>query len=221
MRVVIADDSGLFRESLARSLVEVGVEVLAQFASTADLLLALDAEPVDVAIVDVYFHGQRDGLDAARVIRQRHPGVAVLLLSAQTVTRQAIELLGEFDHGIGYLQKDNVADVEELRTAIERVKLGECVIDGDIVRRLLQAPSREAGLHALSPQERAVLDLMAQGYSNRGIAKRCFLSERTVEDHIGRIFTKLQIDAQSGATTVDQNRRVLAVLTWLRVVQPG
>lgn len=218
MRVAIADDSGLFRESLARSLAEVGLDVRGAFGTTGELIALIAREPVDVAVIDVYFHGRSDGLEAASVIGQQHPHVGVLLLSAQTATRQAIDLLRRSERNIGYLHKDHVADIEELRSAIHRVGEGDCVVDAEIVRRLLHTPAKESGLDRLSTQERRVLDLMAQGYSNRGIASTAFLSERTVEGHIGRIFTKLGIDPSSGAVSAHQNRRVLAVISWLRAV---
>lgn len=213
MRVAIADDSGLFRDSLALSLAEIGIDVCSRSATTAGLLSVVAREPLDVAIIDVFFKGRNDGIGAAQTIRREYPRVGVLLLSAQTVTRQAIDLLREFDGGIGYLSKDNVADVEELRVALERVAAGESVVDGDVVRRLLHAPVHEEGLRHLTDQERRILNLMAEGYSNRGIAQAVFLSERRVEDHVGHIFTKLGIDAN----LVDRNRRVLAVLQWLRL----
>lgn len=216
MRVAIADDSGLFRQSLARSLVEVGLDVRGAYATTAELIAVVAREHVDVAVIDVYFRGRSDGLEAASMIREHHPDVGVLLLSAQTVTRQAIDLLRRFDRSVGYLQKDHVADIEELRSAIRRVGEGDCVVDAEIVRRLLNAPASQSGLDRLSGQERMVLDLMARGYSNRGIAAEAHLSERTVEGHIGQIFTKLGIDPASGGVTTHQNRRVLAVITWLR-----
>jgi len=221
VRVAIADDSGLFRESLARYLTELGLEVAVKAATTAELLAALARSPVDVAVVDVFFHGKDDGLSAARRIRANHPATGVLMLSAQTVTRQAIELLRACSDAIGYLNKDNVADIEELHAAIHRVAAGECVVDTDIVRRLLDSPRHEEGLSHLSEQELGVLTLMAQGYSNRGIAKRVCLSERRVEDYVGHIFAKLGIDSTPGGEPADRNRRVLAVLQWLRLSNGG
>jgi DNA-binding NarL/FixJ family response regulator len=155
----------------------------------------------------------QEGLSAAQAIAQRYPSVKVLLLSADTATPQAIALLREFKSGIGYLRKDEVSDVQELEKILRRLLSGEQVVGRSVVERLLRSPAHESVLQQLTPQEKEVLRLMAEGYSNAGIAAKLYLARRTVEDHSSRIFTKLGIDQRSHS---DANKRVLAVLTWLR-----
>lgn len=215
MRIALADDSGIFREALSLVMSDLGWQVLISAASGAELLAALERTAVDVVLLDVAMPPTRtsEGIEVARAIKKTRPELGVLLLSAHAATPQAIALLREINGAVGYLQKDEVANMAELRGAIERVRRGDVVVDRSLVRRLLQAPARESQLARLSEQERQVLRLMAEGYSNAGVALQLLLSERTVEDHAGRIFTKLDISGRDSSS----NKRVLAVLTWLRL----
>jgi DNA-binding NarL/FixJ family response regulator len=216
VKLALADDSGIFRTALARSLEDIGGEILISVSSADELLSRLQVVTVDAAIIDVAMPPTRtnEGVVAARHIKVHHPSVAVLLLSAYAATPQAIELLRDFDEGVGYLRKDDVADVNELRASLTRVMDGELVVDKTIVRRLLRAPAQEQALSRLTSQEREVLRLMAEGFSNAGIASQLYLAHRTVEDHVGHVFTKLGITENLGKSS---NKRVLAVLTWLRL----
>jgi DNA-binding NarL/FixJ family response regulator len=220
VRLAVADDHGIFRTSLVRALEETGCSVPVSAAGADELLAQLRRHPVEVAIVDVAMPPTRtdEGVRAARVITRDFPGVKVLLLSAETATPQAIALLREFDSGIGYLRKDEVADAVELLEMLERLLSGEQVVGRSVIERLLRSPRRQRTLQTLSDQERRVLSLMAEGRSNAGIARSLRLADRTVEDHVGRIFTKLDL---VGAATDGANKRVLAVLTWLRLAPEG
>jgi|ERR1700722_1966704 DNA-binding NarL/FixJ family response regulator len=219
MRLAIADDHGIFRSSLRRALEDIGAEVLVCAANGDELLAQLARHQVDIAIVDVAMPPgyQGEGLAAARTIGQRHPGVKVLLLSAETATPQAIALLREFKSGIGYLRKDEISDAEELEKILSRLLSGEQVVGRSVVERLLASPAHEQVLDQLTAQEKVVMRLMAEGYSNSGIAAKLHLARRTVEDHSSRIFTKLGMDQKSDS---DTNKRVLTVLTWLRHTDP-
>jgi DNA-binding NarL/FixJ family response regulator len=219
VKLAIADDHGIFRDSLTRALQDIGAEVTISVANGDELLAQLDRHQVDVAIVDVLMppKHQNEGLETARAIGESFPTTKVLLLSANTATPQAIELLREFKSGIGYLCKDEVTDVEELEKILSRLLSGEQVVGPSIVERLLRSPVHETLLDQLSPQETEVLRLMAEGYSNAGIASKLHVAHRTVEDHASRVFTKLKMDQTLGG---DGNKRVLAVLTWLRHAKP-
>ena len=222
MRVAVAEDSGIFRQALVTLLTTVGIEVVASAASGEELLARVDGDPPDVAIVDLHMPPTftNEGVVAARRLLERHPGLGVLVLSAFNETPQAMELFRDQPRGVGYLLKDHVTDVDNLRSALERVMRGEVVIDPDVVSRLVEARHREQELSRLSGREREVLGLMAEGHSNAGIGKRLHLSARTVEDHVRAIFTKLKISS-TGAPPgpQDSNKRVLAVLTWLRAAE--
>ena len=213
MRVILADDSVLLREGLARMLVESGFEVAAQVGNAEALLAAVDADPPDVCIVDIRMPptNTTEGLEAALQLRVRHPSVAVLVLSQYVETRYAMELLARGADGVGYLLKDRVGDVSELLAAIRSVAAGRSVIDPTVVSRLVGRRRQADPMETLSPREREVLSLMAEGRSNRAIGERLFLSPKTVETHVSAIFSKLGIE-----DTADDNRRVLSVLTWLR-----
>jgi DNA-binding NarL/FixJ family response regulator len=226
MRLAIADDHGIFRSSLRRALEDIGAHVPISVANGDALLAQLACYEIDIAIVDVamppanpqqghMYH--QEGLSTAQAIVQRYPGVKVLLLSADTATPQAIALLREFNSGIGYLRKDEISDAQELETILGRLLSGEQVVGRSVVERLLRSPAHESALDQLTPQEKEVLRLMAEGYSNVGIAAKLHLARRTVEDHSSRIFTKLGIGQKSDG---DTNKRVLAVLTWLRHAGP-
>jgi DNA-binding NarL/FixJ family response regulator len=213
MRVILADDSVLLREGLARMLVESGFEVVAQVGDAEALLAAVDADPPDVCIVDIRMppSNTTEGLEAALHLRVHHPGVAVLVLSQYVETRYAMELLAQGADGVGYLLKDRVGDVSELLAALRSVVAGRSVIDPTVVNRLVSRRRRADPVETLSAREREVLELMAEGRSNRAIGERLCLSPKTVEAHVSTIFSKLGIEG-----TADDNRRVLSVLTWLR-----
>jgi DNA-binding NarL/FixJ family response regulator len=213
MRVILADDSVLLREGLARMLVESGFEVVAQVGDAEALLAAVDADPPDVCIVDIRMPptNTTEGLQAALHLRVHHPEVAVLVLSQYVETRYAMELLAQGADGVGYLLKDRVGDIAELLAALRSVVAGRSVIDPAVVSRLVGRHRRADPMEALTAREREVLEQMAEGRSNRAIGERLFLSPKTVEAHVSSIFSKLGIE-----DTADDNRRVLSVLTWLR-----
>jgi DNA-binding NarL/FixJ family response regulator len=222
MRVAVAEDSGIFRQALVTLLTTVGIEVVVSAGSAEELLTRVAGDPPDVAIVDLHMPPTftNEGVVAARRLLERHPGLGVLVLSAFNETPQAMELFRDQPRGVGYLLKDHVTDVDNLRSALERVKDGEVVIDPEVVTRLVEARHREQELAKLSEREREVLSLMAEGHSNAGIGKRLHLSARTVEDHVRAIFTKLKIVSSGGPPgPQDSNKRVLAVLTWLRAAE--
>jgi len=210
---VLADDSVLLREGLARVLTEAGFEVVGQAGDGEGLLKLVEDEQPDVALVDIRMPPTHtnEGLVAAREIRARHPGVAVLVLSQYVETTHAVRLLADNAGGIGYLLKDRVSDLGELSDAIRRVAAGGSAIDPEVVSRMLGRRRETNPLAGLSDREREVLALMAQGYANQAICQKLFLSPKTVETHVGAIFMKLGL-----LPTADEHRRVVAVLTYLR-----
>jgi DNA-binding NarL/FixJ family response regulator len=213
LRVLIADDSMLIREGLARLLAEAGFDVVGQAADGEDLLRQVDEARPDVAIVDIRMPPTHtdEGLRAALELRVRRPDLGVLLLSQHVRAAYAIELLADDARGVGYLLKDRVSDLGELSEAVRRVAAGGSVLDPLVVSQLVSR-SRDAHdpLDELSEREQEVLALMAEGRSNRAIADRIVVSERTVEKHVNSILMKLGIPPSS-----DDNRRVLAVLAYL------
>jgi DNA-binding NarL/FixJ family response regulator len=213
VRIAIADDHVLLREGLARLLAEARMNVVLQAADAQALLAGIPRSQPDVVIVDIRLPPTftNEGLQAADAIREQHPEVGVLVLSQYLEAAYALRLLEAFPGRIGYLLKDRVSQVSLLTDAIERVAAGECVVDPTIISRLVGRPGMAAPLGALTPRERDVLGLMAEGRSNRAIAGRLYLSEKTVEGNVKRIFDKLNLTAASG-----DNRRVLAVLAFLR-----
>lgn len=214
MRVVIADDEALLREGLSRLLAEVGVEVVAAVGDPDALLRRVALDAPDVAIVDIKMPPTRtdEGVAAALTIGRRHPAVGVLLLSHYLDSRYAMRLLDERSSGVGYLLKERVSDVRVLVDGLNRIAEGECVLDPSVVSRLLDRRRHDSSpLRQLTAREREVLGLMAEGRSNQNIAATLVLSPKTVERHIGNIFTKLDL-----AESDDHHRRVLAVLTLLR-----
>jgi DNA-binding NarL/FixJ family response regulator len=214
MRVAIAEDSALFREGLTMLLAAVGVEVTIQAATGDELTAKVDRDPPDVAILDIRMPPTHtdEGLDTARQLRERHPDMGILLLSAYSEAGYAARLPALGGRRLGYLLKDRVTDVAALRDALDRIDAGENVIDPQVVTHLLGAHRRNRMLDALTERERAVLGLMAEGRSNNGIGAQLHLTSKTVEKHIAHIFTKLGLDSSDTAT----NPRVHAVLTWLR-----
>ena len=213
MRIILADDSTLLREALARALSEAGFEVAGQAGDVDELFALVHASPPDVVILDIRMPPTHtdEGIVAARKIRSSYPNVAVLVLSQYLETAYAIELLSEDTSGIGYLLKDRVANLEELGDAIRRVAKGEAVIDSNVVSRLVSKHREHDPLNVLSQRERDVLSLMAEGRSNQAIAEQLFLSPKTVETYIRNIFQKLNFGEAIG-----DHRRVLAVLSYLR-----
>ena len=212
VRVVLADDSVLFREGLARLLADRGFVVTAQAGDADELHAAVHRKAPDVVVTDIRMPptNTNEGLLAAQRIRAEHPSVGVLVLSHYVETRQAIKLLQDAPQRVGYLLKDRVSDIGEFTDAIRRIARGGSVIDPEVVAHLLR---RRAGgaLAGLTSREHDILTLMAQGRSNRAICDRLFLSPKTVETHIGAIFAKLGL-----LPAADDHRRVLAVITYLK-----
>ena len=213
LRVVIADDSVLLREGLSRLLEESGFEVAGQAGDADDLLRKVGAHKPDVAVVDVRMPPTHtdEGLRAAHKIRADHPDTAVLVLSQYVEEAYALELLSESTERTGYLLKDRVSDVEEFAAAVRRVAEGGSALDPAVVSQLVGRRRQRDPLDELTPREREVLELMAEGRSNAAIGERLFITLRAVEKHVTSIFTKLGLPA-----TAEDHRRVLAVLTFLR-----
>jgi DNA-binding NarL/FixJ family response regulator len=213
MRVVLADDSMLLREGLARLLEEAEFEVVAQSGTADDLLRHVAMHKPDVAVVDIRMPPTHtdEGLRAAQTIREKHPGVGVLVLSAHVEPGYALELLADNAEGVGYLLKDRVSDLEEFAAALRRVGEGGSALDPTVVSELVGRRRREDPLEQLTPREREVLGLMAEGRSNAAIAAAMFVTERAVEKHVTSIFQKLSLPASDA-----NHRRVLAVLQYLR-----
>ena len=213
MRVVLADDSVLLREGVARLLQDGGFEVVGQASTADELLLKVRSYSPDVAIVDIRMPPTHtdEGLRAAREIREKFPQTGVLVLSQYAEPGYALELLSESAEGVGYLLKDRVADVEEFRAAVKRVADGGSALDPTVVSQLVGRRRRDDPVEDLTPREREVLELMAEGRSNQAIAERLFITMRAVEKHVTSIFSKLGLPATS-----EDHRRVLAVLAFLR-----
>ena len=215
MRIVIAEDGGLFRTAMTRVLDEAGFEVVAAVADAEALWLAVNDDPPDVAIVDIRMPPTftDEGLRAAERILASGDRPRVLVLTQTPDAGHAMRLLGDGTRGIGYLLKDRVADVDELADAVRRVAGGGTVIDPTVVAALVGRSRSHDRLDPLTAREREVLSLMAEGRSNVGIADRLFVSEKTVETHVANILGKLGLESQP-----DDHRRVLAVLAYLRAV---
>ncbi len=212
MRVVVADDSTLLREGVVRLLEEAEIEVVGQAADAEELMRKVRAHKPDVAIVDVRMPPTHtdEGLRAAREIRAELPEVAVLVLSQYVEVAYARELLAESAEGLGYLLKDRVADVTRLTDAVHRVGSGGSVLDPEVVSQMLGRQRRDDPLAELTPREREVLALMAEGRSNAAIAAELVVTDRAVEKHVTGIFSKLELTNSS-----EDHRRVLAVLRFL------
>ena len=213
MRVVLAEDSVLLREGVARILDEAGFEVVGQAGNADELMLKVRSYSPDVAIVDIRMPPTHtdEGLRAAQEIREKHPNCGVLVLSQYVEPTYAMELLAESAEGVGYLLKDRVSDVNEFADAVRRVGEGGSALDPTIVSQLVGRRRRDDPIDHLTPREREVLGLMAEGRSNSGIAEQLVVTERAVEKHVTSIFSKLRLPAAS-----EDHRRVLAVLAYLR-----
>jgi DNA-binding NarL/FixJ family response regulator len=213
MRVAVAEDVMITREGLVRLLHEAGVDVVAETQDGDELLRKVGATHPDAVIVDIRMPPTHtdEGLVAAKEIRSRYPDVAVLILSNYIEPRYAMQLLEDHPERVGYLLKDRVFDVAVLVDALRRLAEGESVVDPTIVARLVGRRRQASALEELTGREREVLELLAEGLSNRAIAERLVVAERTVEAHVKQIFQKLDL-----AASPDSHRRVLAVLAYLR-----
>jgi DNA-binding NarL/FixJ family response regulator len=213
VRVVIAEDSALLREGLARILAEGDFEVAGQCANADELHDVVRRRRPDVAVVDVRMPPTHtdEGARAARELREEYPEMGVLLLSQVVEAAHALALFSERPEGFGYLLKDRVLEIDDFLEAVRRVGRGGTAIDPDVIAQLLGRPREDDPLSELTPREREVLALMAEGLSNRGICGRLFLSPKTVEAHVKNIFMKLGL-----MPAPDDHRRVLAVLAFLR-----
>jgi DNA-binding NarL/FixJ family response regulator len=213
VRVVIAEDSVLLREGVVKLLQDAGFDVVAQTGTADDLMLKVRSYSPDVAIVDIRMpptHSD-EGLRAAQEIRGNHPDVGVLVLSQYVEPTYAMELLAESAEGVGYLLKDRISDIGEFAAAVRRVGEGGSALDPAIVSQLVGRRRRDDPIESLTPREREVLGLMAEGRSNQGIAERLVVTERAVEKHVTSIFGKLRLPQAP-----EDHRRVLAVLAFLR-----
>ena len=212
VRVVIADDSVLFREGIAELLERAGFQVAGQSGTAEDLLLKVRSYDPDVAIVDIRMPPTHtdEGMRAAREIRERHPDVGVLVLSQYEEAPYMMELLQGDIEGVGYLLKDRIRDVHEFADAVQRVAEGGSAFDPTVVSRLVGRRRGEDSLDSLTPREREVLELMAQGRSNQAIAEKLVVTPGAVEKHVRSIFGKLGLPVSA-----EDHRRVLAVITYL------
>jgi DNA-binding NarL/FixJ family response regulator len=213
MRVVVADDSVLLREGVVRLLEENGFDVVAQAGDAEDLIRKVKAHKPDVAVVDIRMPPTNtdDGLRAALEIRAELPDTGVLVLSQYVEEGYALDLVGESAGGVGYLLKDRVADVDRFVDSVKRVADGGSALDPEVVSQLVGRARRDDPLEELTPREREVLELMAEGRSNHAIAEHMIVTERAVEKHVTSIFVKLDL-----APAPEDHRRVLAVLAFLR-----
>ncbi len=213
MRVVVAEDSTLFREGLVRVLAEAEVEVVAEARNAHELRTFVERERPDVAIIDVRMPPTQtdEGTRTAKELKAELPELGVLILSQVVETKHALDLFSEWPEGFGYLLKDRVLAIDDFLDAVRRVAAGGTAIDPEVVGQLMGRRRERDPLEELTTREREVLALMAEGLSNRGICDRLFLSPKTVETHINSIFTKLRL-----SPAPDDHRRVLAVLAFLR-----
>ena len=213
MRVIVADDSLLFREGLAKVLEGAGFQVVGQASNVDELDRILDHENASVVILDIRMPPTQtdEGLVAAKRIRRQHPDMGVLLLSQYVESHHALELLGQSPDHVGYLLKDRFADLTEFADAVRRVGNGGSALDPLVVSQLMGRKRSRDLIEDLTERERSVLELMAQGRSNDAIASTLKISPKTLEAHIGTIYSKLGLEPSGG-----DHRRVLAVLNYLR-----
>jgi DNA-binding NarL/FixJ family response regulator len=212
VRVVIADDSPLLREGIASFVRGEGIEVVAEASSPDELLAAVDEHRPDVAIVDIRMPPTQtdEGIQAAHEIRRRHPDIGVVLLSHHVEVGVATQLLAEAPQRLGYLLKDRVTDPADFAGSLRRVAGGGTALDPQVVSGLLTDPRDEGPLRSLSPREREVLELVAEGRSNKAIGERLVITHGAVQKHVSTIFNKLGLPAGE-----DDDRRILAVLTFI------
>ncbi len=210
---MLADDAVLFREGTARVLIDAGFEVTGQAGDAAELLDLVSRDPPAAAIIDIRMPPghSAEGLEAAVEIRKIAPDVGLLLLSQHVETHHAMRLMTEFEGGVGYLLKDRVSDLATFVSDVRRVANGDCVIDAELVARLVDKKREGDPLADLTERERTVLAFMAQGRSNSALSAELCLSAKTIEAHVRSIFMKLNLSVDAG-----DHRRVLAVLAFLR-----
>ena len=218
LRVVLADDAVVIRQGLARLLADSGLDIVAEVGNAIELIACVDIELPDIAIVDIRMPPTYtdEGLVAAQQIRTSHPGVGVLVLSQHVDVAYAMKLLTEDAERVGYLLKDRIVDVPALVTTLRHIAEGGSVVDPGLVAELVSAPTLKDPLAVLTPREREVLTLLAEGRTDRGISQLLYVTQKTIETHVRSIFFKL--DLPSAAT---ENRRVHAVLTFLRARSTG
>ena len=213
MRVVIADDSQLLREGIASFVRSEGIEVVAEASGPDELIAAVDEHVPDVAIVDIRMPPTQtdEGIQAAHEIRRRHPEMGVVLLSQHVEVGVATHLLAEAPQHLGYLLKDRVTDPADFAGSLRRVAGGGTALDPQVVSGLLTDPGKDGPLRSLSPRERDVLALVAEGRSNKAIGERLVITQGAVQKHVSAIFNKLGLPAGE-----DDDRRILAVLTYVQ-----
>ena len=212
---MIADDSRLLREGIASFVRGEGIDVVAEASCADELLAAVDEHEPDVAIVDIRMPPTQtdEGIQAAHEIRRRHPEVGVVLLSQHVEVGVATQLLAEAPQGLGYLLKDRVTDPADFAGSLRRVANGGTALDPQVVSGLLSDPAQDGSLSSLSPREREVLELVAEGRSNKAIGERLAISQGAVQKHVSAVFNRLHLPSSE-----DDDRRILAVLAY---VQPG
>jgi DNA-binding NarL/FixJ family response regulator len=218
MRVILADDAVVVREGLARLLAEQGIDVLGQAGTAEELMRLVAADPPNVAVIDIRMPPTftDEGLRAAWEIRGAYPHVATVVLSQYIDVEYALKLVTETSERVGYLLKDRIADVAEFVAALQRVAAGGTVVEPSLVDELFHAPTARNPLSELTPREREVLALIAQGKTDRGISEQLFVTRKTVEAHVRSILAKLDLPADAS-----ENRRVHAVLAFLRAGGTG
>jgi DNA-binding NarL/FixJ family response regulator len=214
MRVILTDDAVVVREGLARLLAERGIDVFAQARDAAELLRLVATDPPDVAVIDIRMPPTytNEGLRAAQEIRDTYPQVGTVVLSQYVDVDYALKLVTETSERVGYLLKDRIGDIAEFIAALERVAAGGTVVEPSLIEELVEAPAARDPLAELTPREREVLTLLAQGKTDRGIAEELFVTRKTVEAHVRSILAKLDLPDDSS-----ENRRVHAVLAFLRL----
>src|SRR5918997_2101462 len=212
IRIVVGEDQPLFREGIVHVLGDAGFEVVAVAGDAEDLVRKARAHHPDVVVTDIRMPPENadDGLQAARTIRNAHPGTGVLVLSQFLETRYALELVGDRAEGVGYLLKDRVSDIVGFTDAVRRVAAGGTALDPKVVGRMVERQREDDPLRELTPREREVLSLMAEGLSNGAVAERFVVTVPAIERHVTRIFAKLGLEQSA-----EQHRRVLAVLEYL------